>query len=38
MRAAERRRALRVNDEGLYVPGRKFRRKIEAKWADLAFD
>jgi hypothetical protein len=36
MRAAERRRALCVNDEGLYVPGRKFQRKIEAKWADLA--
>lgn len=36
MRAAERRRALRVDDEGLYMPGRKFQRKIEAKWADLA--
>ncbi len=36
MRAAERRRAIRVNDEGLYVPGRKFQRTIDAKWADLA--
>jgi hypothetical protein len=37
MRMATRRRSLRVSDEGLYVPGRRFKaRKIDAKWADLA--
>lgn len=37
MRMATRRRSLRVSDEGLYVPGRRFKaRKIDAKWADVA--
>jgi hypothetical protein len=35
--AAERRSTLRVEPDGIYVPGRRFRvRKIQAKWADLA--
>jgi hypothetical protein len=37
LRAAERRRSLRVTDEGIYVPGRKFKvRKIQATWEDVA--
>lgn len=36
MRAGERRHALRVSDEGLVVPGRRFQRKIDANWADVA--
>jgi len=37
LRAAQRRRSLRVSDAGLYVPGRPFKaRKIDATWADVA--
>jgi hypothetical protein len=37
LRAARRRRSLRVSNEGLYVPGRRFKvRKLQAKWADVA--
>jgi hypothetical protein len=37
LRAAERRRSLRVTDEGIYVPGRRFKvRKLQAKWEDVA--
>jgi hypothetical protein len=36
MRAGQRRRALRVSDEGLSVPGRRLQRKIDAKWPDVA--
>jgi hypothetical protein len=36
MRAGERRQTLRVSDEGLYVPGRRFKkRKLDATWADV---
>jgi hypothetical protein len=36
MRAGQRRRTLRVSEEGLTVPGRRFQRKIVAKWPDVA--
>lgn len=37
LRAAQRRRTLRVSDEGIYVPGRRFKaKKIDARWADVA--
>jgi hypothetical protein len=37
MRAAQRRRSLRVSDERLYLPGRPFKAaKIDASWTELA--
>lgn len=35
-RAARRRQSIRVTDDGLHVPGRRFKmRKIDATWAEI---